>query len=267
MSAPMPKGISSKIMNLKFMQRHTAAAAAAKPVALAPTTTRVSAAASTAPAAAANAPAAAASGGSSGDSDANAAAAAASGGSSGGGGRWKLELRDPTANTLPQVVQAAPPPLSAQEAVLVFKPGRRSYGAFNGRLETNLREIDTAKRAAAAELEAAANAAADAEAAAARAAESAALHASADAEARKGVSELEMAERFARYVPERGAPALVELPKDSNPVVPTDVPLRGGGTKRKAGGGGGGGAPRRPRGDGGASGLMRQPAPFLASRR
>ena len=250
MLAPMPKGISSKIMNLKFMQRHTAAAAAAKPVALAPTTTRVSAAASTAPAAAANAP-----------------AAAASGGSSGGGGRWKLELRDPTANTLPQVVQAAPPTLSAQEAVLVFKPGRRSYGAFNGRLETNLREIDTAKRAAAAELEAAANAAADAEAAAARAAESAALHASADAEARKGVSELEMAERFARYVPERGAPALVELPKDSNPVVPTDVPLRGGGTKRKAGGGGGGGAPRRPRGDGGASGLMRQPAPFLASRR
>ena len=103
------------------------------------------------------------------------------------------------------------PEPSVPVAVLRFKPGRRSFGSFNPRLEKKLGEISQDKVAAAAQLAAEA---AEAEAARQRELEHATLMAKADAheaaERRDAVSDDEMAlhyAKYAKYLPTKKPPA------------------------------------------------------------
>lgn len=226
-SADAP-AISSRILNLKFMQRHAAfkgqelargAASKSQPQ----------------------------------QSDQNQAAGPSD------ASKWRLDLPARLGATTQAVVMTEAPEVSGPHALLQFRAGRRSFGKFNPKLETRLADIGTKKREAATEL---------AEAAAAeawrvqQAVEYAELMARADAseevERRSGVSEEEMAMRYAKYVPTTGAvrPAAApphqrrlpaEPPEVARPVQVTDAPIGAAGTgvKRKAGGGSGGGSGER----------------------
>lgn len=117
-----------------------------------------------------------------------------------------------------------PAALSGPEALLRFKPGRRSFGQFNQKLEKRLAAIGQTKREVAEEM---ARARADEARRAQQAAEYREMKARADAseevEKRTGVSEEEMARRYAKYVPK----ALKRAPADALPTAATselDVP-------------------------------------------
>ena len=129
-TAEAKPAISSKIMGLKFMQRH---ASLKKPSAAEPqqsgqpraqgsSKVQVQSAAVTEPPAEAS------------------------------GSRWVLPREgDASAAPKPVVVLNAPLP-SGPQALLQFKPGRRSFGNFNSRLETRLQELDSQKKIAAADI-------------------------------------------------------------------------------------------------------------------
>ena len=119
------------------------------------------------------------------------------------------------------------PEPSPPVAVLRFKPGRRSFGSYNPRLEKKLDEIGKEKKAAAAELEAAA---AEAEALKTQNSERAAIWAKADAheaaERQGAVSDNEMAMHYAkyqRYLPQKqdtsGGESIASKPTPGPPEV------------------------------------------------
>ena len=219
---PPSGGMSSKIMGLKFMQRQaqrTGGASATSQAAPAATTS------STAAAAAAAAPAA--------PSEA----------------RWTLPgaaAAEASHNDVRVLTDETAPVPEGPAAVLRFKPGRRSFGNFNPRLEKRLGELAKEKAAAAAELAAAAAAE---EERTRREAERAALHAKADAheavERQNGVSDSDMASHYAKYAKYiKPKERVVEPPEVNNPIHVRDVArpipaVSGGGL---GGGGGSGGA-------------------------
>ena len=145
----------------------------------------------------------------------------------------------------------APPPVrrvstvddvqaSEQQALLSFRPGRRSFGSFNPRLEKRLTEIEETKREAAAAIENERRAAEERRKAAAERAE---LVRKADrheeVERQNGVSDAEMAARYAKYLPDgfnqQPAVPMPEPPVVANPVRVRDAPSGGfdGGNKAK----------------------------------
>ena len=139
-------GISSKIMNLKFMQRHKnqveqqqkAAADATKRLE-AEWTMEQQAAGSSSSAAPSPAPPTRC-------GPATTAAAAA----------MPAARASPAAGATPparRVVTVEDVQANEQQALLQFKPGRRSFGSFNPRLEKRLTEIEEHKREAAATME------------------------------------------------------------------------------------------------------------------
>ena len=127
-----------------------------------------------------------------------------------------------------------------QQALLQFKPGRRSFGSFNPRLEKRLTEIEEHKREAAATMESERRAA---EARKQQAAEHADLVRKAEqheeAEWQNSVSDAEMAARYAKYLPDgfnqQPAVPMPEPPVVANPVRVRDAPSGGfdGGNKAK----------------------------------
>ena len=133
---------------------------------------------------------------------------------------------------------------SEQQALLSFRPGRRSFGSFNPRLEKRLTEIEETKREAAAAIE---NERRSAEERRKAAAERAELVRKADrheeVERQNGVSDAEMAARYAKYLPaslsQQPAATMPEPPVVHNPVRVRDAPTAG------LGGGGGGGKKRK----------------------
>jgi hypothetical protein len=209
--------ISSRILNLKFMQRHRASKGEA-PLAVA----------------------------------ASSSAAELPHGRPGvsTAAKWKLELPAELERSGQSSVVTEAPTLSGPQALLKFKSGRRSFGQFNSKLERRLADIGEKKREAAAEI---ARAQAAEELRARQAAEFAELKARADAseevEKRTGVSEVEMAERFARFVPnafqkEAGSalPAAASggldvPPEVARPITVSDAPIgtASAGAKRKGG--------------------------------
>lgn len=143
-----------------------------------------------------------------------------------------------TTRVLSDDAVAAP---SGRAALLQFRPGRRSFGGKNQRLEKRLGELVEEKRAARAEIAAEA---VEAAAQRARDAERAALQARADAseavEREDAVSDDEMASHYAKYAKFVKAPTpAVEPPVVSNPVRIRDAPQAPPG-KRSIGRGGGG---------------------------
>ena len=129
---------------------------------------------------------------------------------------------------------------SEQQALLSFRPGRRSFGSFNPRLEKRLTEIEETKREAAAAIENERRAAEERRKAAAERAE---LVRKADrheeVERQNGVSDTEMAARYAKYLPDgfnqQPAVPMPEPPVVANPVRVRDAPSGGfdGGNKAK----------------------------------
>eukprot|EP00908_Phaeocystis_cordata_P020599 Transcript_3226.p2 GENE.Transcript_3226~~Transcript_3226.p2 ORF type:complete len:236 (+),score=98.72 Transcript_3226:104-811(+) len=230
-------GISSKIMNLKFMQRHKnqveqqqkAAADATKRLE-AEWTMEQQAAGSSSSAAPSPAPPTRC-------GPATTAAAAA----------MPAARASPAAGATPparRVVTVEDVQANEQQALLQFKPGRRSFGSFNPRLEKRLTEIEEHKREAAATMESERRAA---EARKQQAAEHADLVRKAEkheeAERQNSVSEAEMVARYAKYLPaslsQQPAATMPEPPVVHNPVRVRDAPTAG------LGGGGGGGKKRK----------------------
>ena len=127
-----------------------------------------------------------------------------------------------------------------QQALLQFRPGRRSFGNFNPRLQKRLTEIEESKREAAAEIENERRSAAERRN---QAVERAELVRKADrheeVERQNGVSEAEMAARYAKYLPDgfnqQPAVPMPEPPVVANPVRVRDAPAGGfdGGNKAK----------------------------------
>jgi hypothetical protein len=219
MPPPKPAGISSKIMGLKFMQRH------AKQQATSPATP-----ASTI-------------GGSPAVSTASADASPAAPVPAPNPSKWTLDLPAAAA----AAVSAGPVVLledaqhEGAEALMRFRPGRRSFGAFNSRLEKRLGDISTQQRAAADELAAVARQeAARQKAAAERAALMEKAEAHERAEKQMGaIADEEFASHYAKYVPKHlpggkrqapsgGAPdePLLAPPEASRPVQVSDAPLK-----------------------------------------
>jgi hypothetical protein len=208
--------ISSRILNLKFMQRHRASKGEALSVG----------ASSSAPEPA------------QGQLGVSAAA------------KWKLELPAGLERSRQSPVVTEAPTLSGPQALLKFRPGRRSFGQFNSKLERRLADIGERKREAAAEI---ARVKAAEEVRVRQAAEFAELKARADAseevERRTGVSEEEMAQRFARYVPkafQKEADALLPSavagvldvpPEVARPIRVSDAPIGAGSAAAKRKGG------------------------------
>ena len=224
MSTPGSEGkISSRIMGLKFMQKHKAKEEAAskarveapkrlaaqwkaEPPAAAATANSGAASSSAPPAAAAPAPVPAA------------ASASAS-----------TDARPPVR----VIDDAAGELLASSSTLLDFRPARRSFGKFNPRLEKGLAEIESQKSALRERL--AAEASAEATRAQREAAGQAASAARAEVQQAQTAADQEMAEHFSKYLP---AP-----PEAAKPVkLREDPPSRssgggismGGGKKRKA---------------------------------
>eukprot|EP00962_Isochrysis_galbana_P031108 scaffold10117_cov111-Isochrysis_galbana.AAC.8 len=165
--------------------------------------------------------------------------------------KWKLELPVGLERSGQSPVVTEAPTLSGPQALLKFKPGRRSFGQFNSKLERRLADIGEKKREAAAEI---ARVRAAEELRARQLAEFEELKARADAseevEKRTGVSEEEMAQRFARFVPnasKKDAEAaflastsngLDVPPEVVRPIRVSDAPIgaASAGAKRKGGG-------------------------------
>jgi hypothetical protein len=129
---------------------------------------------------------------------------------------------------------------SEQQALLSFRPGRRSFGSFNPRLEKRLSEIEETKRETAAAIENERRAVEERRKAAAERAD---LVQKADrheeVERQNGVSDAEMAARYAKYLPDgfnqQPAVPMPEPPVVANPVRVRDAPAGGfeGGNKAK----------------------------------
>ena len=123
-----------------------------------------------------------------------------------------------------------------QQALLRFQPGRRSFGSFNPRLEKRLSEIAVHKREAKETMESERRAAAESSR---RAAEHAQLVQRADkeeaVERQNGVSDGEMAARYAKFLPKGFAQTTAPMPEPpvvTDPVRVRDIPLSG--SKRKS---------------------------------
>lgn len=214
--------ISSKILNLKFMQRHKTQAEAQQRAA-ADATARLEAEWSTEMGL--GAPTAAAASSSPAGAVPSAAAAAPS-------------TASPTPAPPPgrRVVTAEDVPQgSEQQQLLQFRPGRRSFGSFNPRLEKRLTEIDETKREAAELIELERRAAEERRKTADAHAQ---LMRKADAQEAKerqdGVSEEEMAARYSKYLPAGlQQQAMPEPPVVQNPVRVRDAPVGGGSAAKK----------------------------------
>ena len=218
MSTPGSDGkpaISSRIMGLKFMQKHKAKEEAASKA-------RVEAPKRLAAQWKAEGPAAAAS------SAAPAAAApapvpAAASASASTDARHPVRVIDDAAGEL----------LASSSTLLDFRPARRSFGKFNPRLEKGLAEIESQKSALRERL--AAEASAEATRAQREAAGQAASAARAEVQQAQTAADQEMAEHFSKYLPappEAAKP--VKLREDPPPRSSGGGISMGGGKKRKA---------------------------------
>lgn len=237
MEPPKP-AISSKILGLKFMQRHRAAGLPA------------AAASGASPAATARSPATATE------------PATATGTAAAEKEQWTLPTPHPSSGS--HAVTAAgdvevlleEAPLDGPQALLSFCSGRRSFGGSNPRLERRLADIDAQKQALRTRLDEERRAEEERRR---KLEEHAALLAKAEAseaiERRNGVSEEEMARHFAKYVPAArprppppqrtnhqptGSPPTVPHSQPPPPMQPPSMqqreqPATAGGKKRKQG--------------------------------
>lgn len=222
----MSSTISSKILNLKFMQRHKTQVEAQQRAA-ADATARLEAEWSMemglgVPAAAASSSASTAAPAAAPSATVAAQSVTASAPAPAPPGR-----RVVTAEDVPQA--------SEQQQLLQFRPGRRSFGSFNPRLEKRLTEINETKREAAELIELERRAAEERRKATAAHAE---LVRKADAQEAKerqdGVSEEEMAARYSKYLPTGFQQhAMPEPPVVQNPVRVRDAPVGGGAAAKK----------------------------------
>ena len=216
MSTPGSEGkISSRIMGLKFMQKHKAKEeAASKARVEAPKRLAAQWKAEAPAAAASSAPPAAA---------APAPAPAAASASVSTDARPPVRVIDDAAGEL----------LASSSTLLDFRPARRSFGKFNPRLEKGLAEIESQKSALRERL--AAEASAEATRAQREAAGQAASAARAEVQQAQTAADQEMAEHFSKYLPappEAAKP--VKLREDPPPRSSGGGISMGGGKKRKA---------------------------------
>ena len=218
MSTPGSDGkpaISSRIMGLKFMQKHKAKEeAASKARVEAPKRLAAQWKAEAPAAAASSAPPAAA---------APAPVPAAASASASTDARPPVRVIDDAAGEL----------LASSSTLLDFRPARRSFGKFNPRLEKGLAEIESQKSALRERL--AAEASAEATRAQREAAGQAASAARAEVQQAQTAADQEMAEHFSKYLPappEAAKP--VKLREDPPPRSSGGGISMGGGKKRKA---------------------------------
>ena len=218
MSTPGSDGkpaISSRIMGLKFMQKHKAKEeAASKARVEAPKRLAAQWKAEAPAAAASSAPPAAA---------APAPVPAAASASASTDARHPVRVIDDAAGEL----------LASSSTLLDFRPARRSFGKFNPRLEKGLAEIESQKSALRERL--AAEASAEATRAQREAAGQAASAARAEVQQAQTAADQEMAEHFSKYLPappEAAKP--VKLREDPPPRSSGGGISMGGGKKRKA---------------------------------